>query len=181
MTNVSIKMTAHRRGEVLIDGQKIENVQAVRFEADATQPSRPNSVTLTFLPDTAEVEGPTVLDAPIQTFVEESAEAVDWYREEPKCWRWDIGRWAKERLTRALLGAETVAELVRESPVAPSLREDGRAWLRFDGMRFDPTNNRVSLLLGAEEVAVLIVPAVEGSGTLTVTGEIVGYIPFRLE
>lgn len=88
--------------------------------------------------------------------------------------RWNIAAWIGERLLDLLTDG---------GPPPPNMffRSDGRTWLRFNGMEFRPTAHRVVLLLDGKEVAWLQAPRVEHGGTLTVSGELVGYIPFSVE
>ena len=55
MADFKILMTAHGRGEVFMDGQKIMGVVAVEFRA---RTDSMNEVILTLHADTVELEGP---------------------------------------------------------------------------------------------------------------------------
>ena len=57
MTHVRISMTGHGRGEVFIDGEKVDRVRSIRFDADAHDMA--NELTLTILPETVEIDGPS--------------------------------------------------------------------------------------------------------------------------
>ena len=54
MSNVKIVMADHGRGEVFIDGVKLDGVRAVSMSAEV---DCANSVTLTMIPAEVEIEG----------------------------------------------------------------------------------------------------------------------------
>lgn len=63
MANVKIVMSGHGRGEVFIDGHRIECVYAVEFNARTNER---NEVCLTLIPKAVEIEGPAdVVEAPM--------------------------------------------------------------------------------------------------------------------
>lgn len=56
MSNIRIVMTGHGRGEVFVDGVKINKVTAVEFRASAGE-GELNTLSLSFAPTHVKVEG----------------------------------------------------------------------------------------------------------------------------
>lgn len=54
MSNVRIVMTGHGRGEVFVDGRKVDAVKRITLSAEV---GATNEVTITVIPETVEFEG----------------------------------------------------------------------------------------------------------------------------
>lgn len=63
MSHVRIVMTDHGRGEVFVDGQQLDRVRAIQFEADAAWPRTVNTVVLTLVPEKVDIECPAEIIA----------------------------------------------------------------------------------------------------------------------
>ena len=75
MAKVRVVLTGHGRGEVFVDGQKVERVKSVALTAAACKENR---VTLTLIPDTVEIEGEcevTSMDDEVRRFVAFSSDS----------------------------------------------------------------------------------------------------------
>lgn len=57
MSHVRIVMTGHGRGEVFVDGHRVDGVRSIRFEAGADRNSV-NEVVMTLVSKSAEIGGP---------------------------------------------------------------------------------------------------------------------------
>lgn len=67
MSHVRIVMSDHCRGEVFVDGMKLEGVVSVEFHASAAKRGDLNRVLIALAPARVEIEGPAaVIQAPFE-------------------------------------------------------------------------------------------------------------------